>query len=170
MSADMSWYVARVRRAYIAMVGLCDQGFEVYYPKRCIVRPRAGRMHEFEEAIFPGYMFVYLPVDRGAWRAVNGTRGVAKLIATGEEGVPLKLPRGEVERLQDRERAGEFKIRYPRRLRVGDQVIFKHGALFGQIGIIERTKRERISVLLQVLGGLKVDAPRDWLRVAAATG
>ncbi|PWT76494.1 MAG: hypothetical protein C5B60_04095 [Chloroflexi bacterium] len=165
----MSWYVARVKRAYIAMVGLCEQGFEVYYPKRTVMRPRAGRMQEAQEAIFPGYMFVYLPFDRIAWRAVNGTRGVAKLIATHEEGIPLRLKTGEVESLQDRERAGEFRVKYPRRLRVGDRVEFKNGALLGQIGLVERTKRERISVLLQALGGIKVDAPRDWLRVAAAT-
>jgi len=171
MSADivlLSWYVARVRRAALAMAGLSEQGFIVYYPSRATTRVRGGKVHEGQEPVFPGYFFVRLPRERSVWRAVNGTRGVIRLIASGEDGIPLPLPAGEVEALQARDRAGEFRPKYPRRLRPGDTVVFKHGALLGQVGLVERTKRERISVLLQVLGGIKVDAPRGWLRAAAA--
>jgi len=165
----MPWYVARVKlgKANAAVRGLCDQGFDPYYPLMTVTTARAGRMVDRREPVFPSYLFVRSEPEPGLWRAMNGTRGVVRLLGSGPDGEPCPLRPGEVERLMERDRRGQLRHPTRRRIRAGDRVEFKNGALTGLVGVCQWTRRERVAVLLSILGGSTlVQTPRDWLRVA----
>jgi transcription antitermination factor NusG len=131
-----------------------------------VQRTRGGRFADVREAVFPNYLFVETEDSPCQWRAVNGTRGVLRLLGSRPDGVPIPLRRKEIEELRRREEAGELRFRERQRIRRGDVVQFKHGALAGLVGFCQRTKRDRISVLLAFIGGATtlVQAPRSWLR------
>jgi len=130
------------------------------------LRTARGKLVERTEPLFWNYLFVLAAQHWDDWRAINGTRGVAKLISNGIEGVPAEVPEREIITLKRREASGELRQQRPRRIRSGDSVQFRFGALIGQIGIVHRTRRERIEVLLAFLGSVNsVTAPRDWLRL-----
>jgi transcriptional antiterminator RfaH len=162
------WYVAQLKagRERVAIHGLGEQGFESYYPQMQVSRARNGRWIDAPEPVFPRYLFLRSQADAHRWRAVNNTRGVVRLLGNLE---PCALRAGEVEALQERERAGLLRHPYRRQIRIGDRVEFKVGTFVGLIGICQWTKRERIGVLLQILGGdTVVMSPRDWLKLAVA--
>lgn len=165
---EQRWYVAQLRagRERVAIHGLGEQGFNSYYPQMQSTRARNGRWIDAPEPVFPLYLFLRCDPDWGAWRPINNTRGVTRLLGNGE---PCALPDREVEDLQKRERAGQ--LRHPRRrqIKTGDVVEFKVGSFVGLQGVCQWTRRERIGVLLRILGGDTVTiSPRDWLKLAVA--
>jgi transcriptional antiterminator RfaH len=88
----------------VADLNLRRQGFDCYVPAIAIKR-RFGRD---KQPIFPGYLFVTLDLsgpDR--WQAVNGTRGVVRLLPSHLER-PSPLPRGFVAELRGRVEGGEY--------------------------------------------------------------
>ena len=162
------WYVAQLKagRERVAIRGLGEQGFESYYPQMQTSRDRKGRWVDAPEAVFPSYLFLRSQPDAARWRAVNGTRGVIRLLGNGE---PSAIRDGEIEQLMEREAAGQLCHSRRRQIRQGDTVEFKCGSFVGLTGVCQWTKRERIGVLLQMLGGDTVaTSPRDWLKLAAA--
>lgn len=165
---DAKWYVAQLKngRERIAIRGLGDQGFESYYPQMQTTRARNGRWIDAPEPVFPCYLFLRSEPDAYAWRSINNTRGVIRLLGNDQ---PCSLPDREIDKLKLREQSG--LLRHPRRrqIRTGDVVEFRCGTFVGLQGICQWTRRERISVLLQILGGSSVVlAPRDWLKLAVA--
>lgn len=166
--SDQSWYVAQLRagRERVAIRGLADQGFASYYPQMRVTRTLRGRWIEAPEPVFPLYLFLRSEPDVARWRAINNTRGVLRLLGNAE---PCALRHGEVEALQVRERAGLLKHPRRRAIKAGDPVEFRVGTLAGLHGVCQWTRRERIGVLLQILGGdTVVTSPRDWLKLAVA--
>jgi transcriptional antiterminator RfaH len=162
------WYVAQLKagREKVAIRGLNEQGFASYYPIMKSWRDRQGRWIQAPEPIFPRYLFLQSEPDPERWRSINHTRGVVRLLGNER---PCPLPHGEVERLQDAERSGKLHHNRHRSIRTGDKVVFRVGAFVGLQGICQWTRRERIGVLLKVLGGDSlVQSPRDWLKLAAA--
>jgi len=164
----MPWYVAALKsgRERVAITGLGEQGFGCYYPQMIVPVALHGRWHDRSEPVFPCYLFLFAEPDASAWRSINNTRGVIRLLGND---APCPVPEREINSLQQRERAG--LLRHPRRraVRSGDLVEFRHGTFTGLQGICQWTKRERIGVLLQMLGGgTVVTSPRDWLKLAVA--
>lgn len=165
---DPKWYVAQLKsgRERVAIRGLDEQGFTTYYPQMQVTRTRNGHVLDGVEPVFPLYLFLQSSPDPVSWRCINGTRGVIRLLGND---TPCALSAGEIEQLQARERAG--LLRHPRRrqIRQGDIVEFRCGSFVGLQGICQWTRRERIGVLLSILGGSTVTtSPRDWLKLAAA--
>lgn len=166
--AEQRWYVAQLKaaRERVAIRGLSEQGFGSYYPQMQVTRARNGRWIEAPEAVFPLYLFLQSEPDPHRWRAVNNTRGVIRLLGNDQ---PCRVADVEVEQLQQRERAGLLRHPQRRQIRSGDVVEFKLGTFVGLKGICQWTRRERIGVLLQILGGdTVVKSPRDWLKLAVA--
>lgn len=166
--AEARWYVAQLKsgRERLAIHGLAEQEFETYYPQMLVTRAYHGTWREVNEPVFPLYLFLRSQADAHRWRAANNTRGVIRLLGID---MPCALPDREVEALQIRERAG--LLRHPRRraIHAGDLVEFRHGTFVGLTGICQWTRRERVAVLLQILGGSNVvTSPRDWLKLAIA--
>lgn len=165
---DRRWYVAQLKggRERLAMRGLEEQGFESYYPQMQVTISRNGRMLDNIEPVFPSYLFLKSPPHPSCWRSINNTRGIIRLLGNDE---PCALPNREMELLQHRERAGLLRHTRRRQIRAGDVVEFRCGTFVGLQGICQWTKRERVAVLLQILGGANVVlSPRDWLKVVVA--
>lgn len=162
------WYCARSKpgQEQIALDNLQRQQFIAYYPKITIERRKRGRITRDREGLFPGYVLVKLALENCAWRAINSTRGVIRLLSFNEDGRPSPLPTCEIEALQDREKAGQLFISEIVRLRRGDRVRLKVGPAVDQIGTVVKTRGERVELLLQLLGSqVKCLAPLHCLEI-----
>ena len=103
-------------------------------------------------ALFPGYLFVELDVERAAWRAINGTFGVRRLLVDGPH--PQALPAGFVPALRDATGADGLSTAAPADLRPGDAVTIAPGPFAECAAVVLRlAPGERVEVLLDVLGG-----------------
>lgn len=166
IDGNSRWYCARAkpRREHLAIDGLKRQGFTTYFPQLEVEKIRNKRVVVEPEALFPSYVLVAMELTHAAWRAVNGTRGIIKLIGQGDEGRPIPLPRGEIEALQLREKLGQLRISRVRRLKRGDRVKVINGPLAGQTGIVQWSKSERVTFLLSLLGrNMRIVAPSHTL-------
>ena len=150
----MQWYCLKTkpRQETIAHRHLGQQSFEVYFPKIQIERLRKGRITTDIEPLFPGYLLVRFTLNNPNWRAINGTRGVLKLLSSEENGRPSALPDAEVQSIQTRERKGELRISEIKRVKRGDKVRFKFGQYSEAIGRVLYTRQERVHLLLYLLG------------------
>jgi transcriptional antiterminator RfaH len=148
------WYAAKTKAGqdHIAIANLSRQQFEVYYPQMTIERWRSGHIRRDRESLFPGYVLVSFVLEDQAWRVINSTRGVYRLLSFNEDGRPSAMPHGEVELLMDKERHGQLFISEIMRLRRGDHIRMKFGPSVDQIGEVLRTRGERVEFLLRLLG------------------
>ena len=154
MQASEHWYAARSKPSQerIALKCLHAQNFITYWPQIEIEKIKAGKVAKFKEPLFPGYIFINFTLEPGSWRAINGTRGIQRLLSFAEDGKPSKVPDGEVESLQDREKKGQFKFSEIRRFKRGDLIQIKNGVSVGLKGKVMRTRGERVEFLMQLLG------------------
>lgn len=149
------WYVAQThpRHETVALAHLRRQRFNGFLP---LIKTARGVL----SPLFPGYLFVELDLCE-RWQAVNGTRGVRRLLG-GEN--PLPVPVGYVEALEPRRallgvqsawEAGKTRLRM-----VG-------GQFMGFEGLYQATAGERVKILLQLLGrSVVVSAPSVAVEVA----
>ena len=155
MSASMSgWYVVHTRphQERRAEANLLRQGFRVWLPVMERSRRHARRIETVRGALFPGYLFVNLDIEREAWRAINGTFGVRCLLADGPR--PQALPAGFVAALRDATGADGLSTAAPADLRPGDAVTIAAGPFAECAAVVLRlAPGERVEVLLDVLGG-----------------
>jgi len=153
LQPDLRWYVARTKTGQedIALDHLQRQKFNVYYPRVQIERRKAGRITTVTEGLFPGYVLVNMLLEASAWRIINSTYGVIRLLSFSADGTPAPLPTGEVERLRERENSGQLRISEVLRLRRGDHVKLKVGPAADQIGTVFRTRGERVELLIRLL-------------------
>lgn len=145
------WYVvsAQLGRETLAELHLNRQGFCVWMPLQTRSVRHARRIIERRVPFFPGYMFVWLDVDRQRWRSINGTIGVRSLIMEGER--PLPCPKGLVESLQALAgEDGEFDGLSA--LRPNDPVRIVSGPFAELCGTLVRVDgADRARILLQVM-------------------
>jgi transcriptional antiterminator RfaH len=155
----MYWAVARLepQRERVAQHFLGLAGYETYLPRLRERRRRNGRLVETRPLLFPGYGFVL--VVGGWWRA-RWSIGVASLIMDGAE--PAHISDRIIAEIRSREPGGLVELAQPR-LRPGDRVRVTQGPFAGQLGLYAGMRpRERIAILLTLLGGLqRVELGRD---------
>lgn len=112
---------------------LDDQDFATYLPWMTLRAPgRRGKMVLEREPLFRSYLFVWLDVEDDpdeAWKRVNSTKAIQTLLPHSD--CPLAIPIGEVESLQEAERAGNFV--YPRSIATGARLRIQDGMLAGQV-------------------------------------
>ncbi|MCE2510442.1 MAG: transcriptional activator RfaH [Alphaproteobacteria bacterium] len=163
------WFVVRTQPQAEAKVAahLRRQDFEVYLPRYAKTRRHARREERIAAPLFPRYLFVCLDLDRHRWRAVNGTRGVERLICHGER--PAPVPASVIEDLKHQERADGLLA--PASLVLferGARVRLVDGAFAERVGIYERmTADQRIVLLLNLLGReLRLTVPLETIDAA----
>lgn len=147
------WYVAQTlaTRESHAENQLRRQGFQTFLPQQLKNVKHARKLMQVRRAVFPGYVFVAVDVQRHRWRSINGTFGVSCLIMAGER--PLPVPQGIVERLVDYldERG---LCRLDRDLVEGQSVRVTSGPFSDFIGrLASLDDKGRVRVLLEMLGG-----------------
>jgi transcriptional antiterminator RfaH len=149
----MTWFAVQTqpRAEPKARANLERQGYAVYAPRLRRRRRHARRVENVLVPLFPGYVFVDLDPKGGAWRPINSTLGVVRLVCFGE--TPAPVPRGVIEGLRELE--GEDGIVRPPEtpLPPGQSVRILDGTLAGQIGILlDASDAERVRLLVRMLG------------------
>jgi transcription elongation factor/antiterminator RfaH len=148
------WYVvhARPHQERRAEANLARQGFRVWLPVMERSRRHARRIETVRSALFPGYLFVELDIERAAWRAINGTFGVRRLLADGL--YPQALPEDFIAALRGAVGTDGLSTAAPADLRPGDAVRITAGPFTECAALVLRlAPGERVEVLLDVLGG-----------------
>jgi transcriptional antiterminator RfaH len=151
--ADAPWYVAQVRpnALHMAVRGLTRQGFGLFLPKVASDKKKTAGVELPWTPLFPGYIFVRFDPTRPAWRAINSTRGVAKLVGFGAEG-PRPVPRGLIGDLQARCNENGLLLA-PNDLAPGDRVLVLRGPFADFVTEIERIEPDRrIWLLIEIMG------------------
>ena len=112
-----------------------QRSFSCYLPLYRSVRRWKDRRKELELALFPGYVFVQMAIERRL--QVLQLPGVVRLVSFN--GQPAALPTAEIEALRERLSSGVRVEPHPY-LRVGRRVRVRRGAMQGLEGIIVRRK------------------------------
>lgn len=162
------WYVAQTqpRAEGRAITHLERQGYEVFCPRYRKTVCHARKARQVLVPLFPNYLFLHLDTSRDLWRAVNGTRGVARLISQGE--TPAPLPQGIVEDLLAKADAGGVMDWTPT-FKIGQAVRIADGPFMDLVGKLEHLDAAgRVRVLLELLGRHVSVALRCEALIAAA--
>ena len=134
-------------------MNLARQGYGVYLPRVRQARKRHGRRTLIVEPLFPRYLFIHLDTHSDNWGPIRSTLGVASLVRFGQE--PACIPDELVGFLKFRESEAGLHEWAEQKYRTGDKVRVADGAFQGYEGILlARTSRERVVVLLDILGRL----------------
>ena len=96
------WYLLRAksRQESRAEDNLRRQGYHCYCPRVTVQKIRQGRRVEFDEIMFPGYLFIWLS-DCNNWSPIRSTFGVLEMVAFN--GRPLVVDASIIDELQQRE-------------------------------------------------------------------
>jgi len=146
------WYLifCKPHQELTAERNLMAQGYQIYLPRATQERRRAGRWIETIEPLFPRYLFINLSSSTDLWSPIRSTRGVASLVRFGDE--PARVPDGLVETLIGRENASGLHQIEDKKMKVGDVVRVRTGAMIGYEGIfLARNSRDRVVVLLNIV-------------------
>lgn len=165
----MTWYVVSTKPHQEARAAehLARQGFAPLLPQYRKTRRHARKIETVAAPLFPGYLFVAFDAARQAWRSVNGTCGVQRLICQGDR--PLALPESFIAQLQAR-RDGEGFFAAPEpALHGGDRVRLLAGPFADYVATILRLgERERVWLLLDILGrAVTTEATRQDIAAVA---
>jgi transcriptional antiterminator RfaH len=76
------WYVVhtQTQAEERAIWHLANQGLSCFLPRIRIVRRHARKVTPVLAPLFPRYLFLRFELDVARWRAINGTRGVGRLL------------------------------------------------------------------------------------------
>jgi transcription antitermination factor NusG len=144
--ADSQWYVASTAAHHEKWVArqLCGSHIPHFLPLYRSLRRWKDRRKELELPLFPGYLFVRIPLtDR---MRVLKTPGVVQIV--GFQGKPQAVPENEVETLRQSMLHGTSLQPHPY-LRVGKRVRVQTGPMAGTEGILVRHK-DSLRVVLSV--------------------
>lgn len=151
------YYVAATQpsRERYARDRLEAQAFSVFLPECVEVIRHAHKVTKRRAPLFPGYLFVQVDVERARWRAINGTPGVVCLLSAGD--YPSPVPEGIVEEIAARcdLAGGAIKMPDPYDVpfRRDEPVRVKTGPFAGFSGVFVAASRDRVRLLLDILGG-----------------
>lgn len=145
------WYVvfAKPRQEALACRQLANQGYEVWLPLHTGWRKRGGLWVPQAAPMFPRYLFLRCTRPQQGIGPVRSTAGVATLVRFGV--TPAQLPHAVVEQLQ--QLAAQL-AQHPdvSPFAAGDRVRIASGPLRGLEGIVSRVVRDRVAVMLTLLG------------------
>lgn len=135
-----------------AQINLERQGFEVYLPKYLKHRRHARRVERVRRPLFPRYLFVRFDPERAQWRSINGTFGVAYLVANGNE--PAPVPDSVVAAIQARHDDADLVVLHtPKSFEPGQKLEIVDGPFAWHTGLFQRlSESERVVLLLDLLG------------------
>jgi transcriptional antiterminator RfaH len=154
------WAAAQLQpyRERLAEHCLRQVGFEIYLPRLRQPRVLHGRKVVVTPPLFPGYAFVFIELQ---WHTARWAPGVVRLVMVGDT-TPAAVPDSVIEALKARERGGLIELPRRPKYHPGDRVRVLHGPFIGQVGLFAGMKpRERVAVLLGLLGGQRVTLAAD---------
>src|SRR5215469_12437658 len=136
-SAAGNWYALytcpRHEKMVAEQIKRCS--FTCFLPVYSSVRRWKDRRKELQLALFPGYVFVHMALEKKL--KVLEIPGAVRLVSFN--GQPAALPAGEIEMLKDRLSGARGVEPHPY-LRAGHRVRVRSGAMEGLEGIVVRRK------------------------------
>lgn len=137
------WYVVQTkpRQEGRAMLNLCNQGFEAYFPQVSVEKNRRGRLYRVTEPMFSRYLFVRAEDPGRNYSSIRSTQGVSHLVKFG--GVVATLSDNIVELLK---KQGEVVIKS--QFVKGQPVLLVGGPLKGLAGVFIQEDGEKRSLIL----------------------
>jgi transcription elongation factor/antiterminator RfaH len=158
------WYVVYTKPSAedVAKDHLEQKNIHVFLPKIREYRYSSKGKEAKVKPLFPNYLFAHM-VYPDDYYAVIWAKGVKRIVGNGAEPTPLDDSVVDFFRAQTRERGF---IRPSPKLKIGDTVRVRNGALEGLIGIIDGSMDEkgRIKVLMDFLKeGARIEIPFSYL-------
>lgn len=149
------WFAVQTqpRRELVSAAHLRKQGFRVFLPLLSKSWSHARRTETRLVALFPGYLFIILDLDRDGWRSVNGTIGVQQIVMLGSEPRPTPVPRGIVEAVVFQTDKHGY-LRPNQVLNPGQTVQILNGPFENRVAdIVALDGNGRVRLLIELLGG-----------------
>lgn len=146
---ETNWYALYTRSRHEKLVDgeLRKKGIETFLPIRRVTRHWSDRAQEIEEPIFPGYLFVHIPLKNRL--DVLQTRGSVRLIGFNSAPVPVSEKELESIRCFMKEKISMDPYPY---LKEGDRVYIRSGPFKGVEGFIVRKNRHtRLVISLDLI-------------------
>ena len=150
----MSWIVVQVNPSCedYAFENLTRSGFKCHSPK--LITKIKGK--DVKVPLFRGYIFAEVEPDLiYTWKSITSHRGVQKILSS-PSGKPSALPKGFVERLIEAGDALHEETQTPIVYETGQKIIFTSGPFQGIPGIVHRSSKERVSLLIKIFSSVKV--------------
>ncbi|WP_341659301.1 transcription/translation regulatory transformer protein RfaH [Vibrio sp.] len=137
------WFLVRckTKQEQRASLNLANQSIDSYYPLIDVVKVRRGKKQVVREALFPGYIFVYLDPSSILASKVRNTLGVYDYVRFA--GKPQVVPDVLIADLKVRD-----SLVVDKSVRLGEKVIVFEGNYININGIFIEPDGERRSVLL----------------------
>lgn len=145
----MRWIVVQVKSQCedLAIKNLEESGFRCFCPR--LSYQRGSKVER--KPMFAGYIFVEIDLlDMPKWRTIKSHRGAIKMLML-TSGCPGVLPEGFVEGLIEQ---GDVLQNFNEvvKLAKGQKIRFTAGALSGIEGRVQWTHKERVGLLVDLLG------------------
>ncbi len=148
-----NWFVVNTHphQEMRAEANLRQQGYEVWLPRLLRSRRHARKVDTTLAPLFPGYLFIRLNRKIEAWRAINSTFGVRRILCRGETPAPVET--GFVEALMRRTDDTGALAPEADALRLGDTLHILSGPFSDRIGtLLSLADKDRVALLLNLLG------------------
>jgi transcriptional antiterminator RfaH len=162
-----AWYVCQTkpRQESLALRKLEEQGYEVCLPLLATWRKLKDGWRKTEQVMFPRYAFVRCARAGQSIAPIRSTPGVTSLVRFGN--IPARIDHALVEAIRELSRlSGNPPHETP--FQIGDNVAITDGPLKGLSGIVSSVARERVVVMLTLLGREKpVAIPHEQLTTQA---
>lgn len=150
---DKRWYLVytKPRQEDTAQTNLCRQGYTTYLPRVRQARRRRGRNVSVVGAMFPRYLFVHLDRRTDNWAPIRSTLGVVSIVRFGQ--IAAAVPDDLIGLLKAREDDRGIQVLPVEDYKRGTRVRITEGGLMGYEAVfVARTSRDRVIVLLEILG------------------
>ena len=159
------WFVAQLRPQGLAraQTHLQRQEIESFSPQVLATVTRAGVLREARRPLFPGYLFVSFDPATPGWSAINGTRGISRLILSAPYR-PQPLPAALMAALIARCDASGL-LSTGDDLTVRDRIRVLSGPFADLVTTIETVlDAERIGILIDLMGRkVRTSVPRNHI-------
>lgn len=147
-----AWYLVhcKPRQENRAQENLENQLINSFFPTFSLEKIIRGKRCPVEEALFPGYLFVELPINGELWSKIRSTRGVRDFVKFA--GIPAKISDELLQQLKviDEEVVEKAESNTPK---MGERIRITSGPFKDLEGVFEIADGEQRSiVLLNLLG------------------
>ena len=164
----LKWYLVQLKPNghRLAKANLERQGFKAFLPLQNVTKRSAHKFVESLVQLFPGYMFVELDTVQNAWRKVNSTLGVARIVSLA--GAPTPVPDDIVNEFISR-CDGEGILRPTQGFEAGQDVQVLRGPFANFVAKVEEiSPDQRVWILIDLLGqSSRISVAKDSIALAS---
>lgn len=149
----LPWYVAYTKpnQEQRAAENLLSQGYSIYLPQFKLFKRVCGKQQLLSEPLFPRYLFVQPQSTAQSLAPIRSTLGISNLVRFGGELALVRQETLKSIRVFEELNHAAMKMEV-NRFKPGDRVGIIEGALVGLEGLISDVRKERVFVLLSLLG------------------